>query len=133
MKKFLCPIIGVDGTFFKGTMKGTLLIAVGHDPNNQIYPIVWAVVQAETGDNWLWFMKNLEADLGFEDGSGYVIISDRCKGLYLVLLKPSCQMQREHRFCVKHICVNLKKNHTGKDLLKKHMWNVAWSCNLTAY
>ncbi|CAA7024765.1 unnamed protein product [Microthlaspi erraticum] len=74
------PIIGLDGTFFKGIVKGCLLTAVGHDPNNQIYPIAWAVVQAETGDNWLWFMKNLKADLGLEDGSGYVIISDRCRG-----------------------------------------------------
>ncbi|CAA7021360.1 unnamed protein product [Microthlaspi erraticum] len=125
------PIIGLDGTFFKGIVKGCLLTAVGHDPNNQIYPIAWAVVQAETGDNWLWFMKNLKADLGLEDGSGYVIISDRCKGL---LSSVKAELPKaEHRFCVKHICENLKKNHAGKDLLKKYVWNVAWSCTMTAY
>lgn len=60
-------------------MKGTLLTAVGHDANNQIYPVAWFVVQTENGDKWLWFIKHLKADLGLQDGSGYVMISDRCK------------------------------------------------------
>ncbi|CAA7055896.1 unnamed protein product [Microthlaspi erraticum] len=98
------PIIGLDGTFFKGIVKGCLLTA---------------------------FMKNLKADLGLEDGSGYVIISDRCKGL---LSSVKAELPKaEHRFCVKHIYENLKKNHAGKDLLKKYVWNVAWSCTMTAY
>ncbi|KAG7583923.1 Zinc finger PMZ-type [Arabidopsis suecica] len=37
------PIIGLDGTFLKTAVKGVLLAAVGHDANNQIYPLAWAV------------------------------------------------------------------------------------------
>lgn len=73
------PIIGLDGTFLKAAVKGVLLTAVGHDANNQIYPVAWAVVQSETGDNWLWFIKHLKHDLGLENGLGIVIISDRSK------------------------------------------------------
>ena len=75
------PIIGVDGTFLKRAVKGVLLTAVGHDANNQIYPIAWAVVQSETTDSWLWFIKKLKHDLVLQDGNGFVIISDRSKGL----------------------------------------------------
>lgn len=41
------PIIGLDDTFLKAAVKGVLLTAVGHDANNLIYPVVWAVVQRE--------------------------------------------------------------------------------------
>lgn len=73
------PIIGLDGTFLKRAVKGVLLAAVGHDANNQIYPLAWAVVQSETGDNWLWFLQRLKADLKLEDGERFVLISDKSK------------------------------------------------------
>ncbi|KAL8507332.1 hypothetical protein ACS0TY_018032 [Phlomoides rotata] len=41
------PFIGVDGTFLKGTNAGVLLTAVSVDPNNQIFPIAYAVVNTE--------------------------------------------------------------------------------------
>lgn len=69
------PIIGIDGTFLKHAIKGCLLAAIGHDANNQIYPIAWATVQAENADNWLWFMNQLKLDLNLKDGSGYVVLS----------------------------------------------------------
>ncbi|CAA7018440.1 unnamed protein product [Microthlaspi erraticum] len=125
------PIIGLDGTFLKVGVKGVLLTAVGHDANNQIYPVAWAVAQAENGDNWLWFIKLIKADLGLEDGDGYVMISDRAKGL-LSAVKAELP-KAEHRMCVKHIVENLKKNHAKKDLLKMHVWNIARSCNMADY
>lgn len=59
-----------------------MLTAVGHDANNQIYTIAWAVAQKENGPNWLWFLKLLKEDLGLQTGYGIVIISDRAKVSY---------------------------------------------------
>jgi len=73
------PVIGLDGTFLKVAVKGVLLTAVGHDANNQIYPVAWAVVQSENAENWLWFVQQIKKDLGLEDGSRFVILSDRSK------------------------------------------------------
>ena len=39
----------------------------------------------------------------------------------------------EHRLCVKHIVENLKKRHASKDLLKKFVWNLAWSYSDAEY
>ncbi|XP_057740328.1 uncharacterized protein LOC130957490 [Arachis stenosperma] len=39
--------IRLDGTFLKGYYLGQLLIAIGHDANNYIYPISYAVVECE--------------------------------------------------------------------------------------
>jgi len=44
-------VLGLDGCFLKGPMKGELLSAVGRDANNQIYPIAWAVVEYENKDS----------------------------------------------------------------------------------
>ena len=41
-------IIGFDGCFLKETCKRELIVIVGKNGNNQMYPIVWAVVDIET-------------------------------------------------------------------------------------
>jgi hypothetical protein len=41
------PIIGLDGCFLKGSHKGQLLVAISRDANNQMYPLAFAVVEAE--------------------------------------------------------------------------------------
>ena len=73
------PILGVDGCFLRGKTKGQLLVALGRDADNAIYPIAWGVVQVENTDNWLWFVKNIKADLALDDGDGFILISKRQK------------------------------------------------------
>lgn len=45
-------VIGLDGYHFRGPLGGILLTVVGTDPNNGMYPKVWAQVEAENNDNW---------------------------------------------------------------------------------
>ncbi|CAE6127025.1 unnamed protein product [Arabidopsis arenosa] len=134
MKKafYYCrPIIRIDGTFLKHAIKGCLLTAIAHDSNNQIYPIAWAAVQTENANNWLWFLKQLKADLDLKDGTNYVIISDRSKASVLgIISSVKNELPNvEHRMCVKHIVENLKGRHANKDLLKGLVWHLAWSYN----
>ncbi|XP_023644226.1 uncharacterized protein LOC111832118 [Capsella rubella] len=51
------PILGVYGCFLRGKTK------------------------VENGPNWLWFVNKVKADLGLGDGEGYIIVSDRQKGV----------------------------------------------------
>ncbi|GKC33188.1 hypothetical protein Tco_1040482 [Tanacetum coccineum] len=74
-------VIGLDGFFLKTICKGELLSAVGRDGNNQIYLIVWAIVNVENKENWSWFMQCLINDLGIVDGEGLTIISDQHKSI----------------------------------------------------
>lgn len=73
------PIFGIDGFFLKSSSAGQLLAAVGRDANNQIYPVVWGVVDVESADNWKWFIQLLKTDLNLEDGDGFTLISDKQK------------------------------------------------------
>lgn len=45
-------LIGLDGCFFKGILKG-LLVEVRRDGNNQIFHIAWTVMEKETNGSWI--------------------------------------------------------------------------------
>ncbi|XP_048596246.1 uncharacterized protein LOC125578022 [Brassica napus] len=125
-------IIGVDGCHLKSEMKGMLLVALGRDPDNAIYPIAWAVVQVENTNNLLWFVKKIKDDLGLLNGEGFIMVSDRQKGLIKAVQTELPEI--EHRMCVRHIYTNLKGKHGKKGTdLKLHVWNLAWSYNEPQY
>ena len=103
-------VIGLDGCFLKGPMKGELLSAIGRDANNQIYPIAWAVVEYENVNSWKWFLGHLQKDLKISHGAeGWVFLIDKQKGLLkaIDLFFPMA----EHRMCARHIYANWRKKH----------------------
>ncbi|KAG8480911.1 hypothetical protein CXB51_025478 [Gossypium anomalum] len=55
-----------------GSFKGELLAAVGRDGNNQIFLIVWAIVEVENKESWAWFLKYVQLDLEVGDGKGFI-------------------------------------------------------------
>jgi hypothetical protein len=64
----------------RGTMGGQLLCAIGTDGNDDIFPIAFAMAEAETRDSWQWFITILLKDLcGPAGGLGCVIMLDRQK------------------------------------------------------
>ncbi|KAL4317169.1 hypothetical protein AHAS_Ahas15G0358200 [Arachis hypogaea] len=71
------PIIGVDGGHLKGDHGQQLLVAGGRDPNDNYFPIAVAVVEAETKDNWGWFLDLLLNDIG--ESRRWVFMSDQQK------------------------------------------------------
>jgi hypothetical protein len=74
------PIIGLDGAFLKGYYGGQILAAIGRDPNDQMLPIAFAVVEGETKDTWSWFLELLTNDLGGTRAcSAITFISDQQK------------------------------------------------------
>lgn len=74
------PMIGLDGCFLKGLVKGQLLTAIGRDGNNQMFPIAWAVIAGvENTEHWKWFVESLMVDLDIIDGLGWTVISDMQK------------------------------------------------------
>ncbi|XP_022036681.1 uncharacterized protein LOC110939250 [Helianthus annuus] len=117
-------LLGLDGAFIKGPYPGQVLSAVGVDPNNGIYPLAYAVVEAETLNSWTWFLQCLGKDLELESNSNFTFISDRQKGIIPALQKVfPCA---EHRFCLRHIHENMKLRFKGKEY-KDNLWKLATS------
>lgn len=75
------PLIGLDGCFLKGFYGGQLLTVVGKDGNNQMLPLAFAVVEAETKGAWAWFVDLLLQDLDGIERTRLSFISDQQKGL----------------------------------------------------
>jgi hypothetical protein len=51
------PVILVDETFLTGKYRGTLMIAVVVDPEQQLVPLAFALAESENDDSWSWFMR----------------------------------------------------------------------------
>ncbi|KAL4565822.1 hypothetical protein LXL04_029928 [Taraxacum kok-saghyz] len=113
--------LGFDGTFMKGPFPGQILIAVGLDSNNGIYPLAYAVVEAETFQSWTWFLELLEEDLNLGPRSNFTFISDRQNGLLPAISKTF--PNTEHRYCLWHIQENLKKFSRDKNVSDQ-----VWKC-----
>ncbi|GJS79515.1 crooked neck-like protein 1 [Tanacetum coccineum] len=111
----------------QGPFPGQVLVAVGLDSNNGIYPLAYALVEAETKSSWYWFLQCLGDDIDLHPNSNFTFISDRQKGIIpeIKTIYPSA----EHRYCLRHIHENMKQGWCGqayKDLL----WRAASAINV---
>ncbi|KAL0362188.1 UNVERIFIED_CONTAM: hypothetical protein Scaly_1174000 [Sesamum calycinum] len=97
------PIIGLDGCFLKTCYGGQLLVAVGRDGNDNMFPIAMAVVQVENRETWSWQKGLIEA---------------------LKELVPDS----EHRFCTRHMYQNFKQKFKSVEL-KEYFWKAASTAN----
>jgi hypothetical protein len=77
------PIVSVDACHLKGHLGGQLMCAIGKDGNADMFPIAYAVVEAETKDSWSWFLSILIEDIGSIDEPAWTFMSDRQKVKYL--------------------------------------------------
>ncbi|XP_038895847.1 uncharacterized protein LOC120084017 [Benincasa hispida] len=69
------PVIIVGGSHLKGKHKGTMLVGVSMDGNNQVYPLAYAIVDNETDRASKWFMSNLKCAIGVHPN--LLFVSDR--------------------------------------------------------
>ncbi|XP_027067651.1 uncharacterized protein [Coffea arabica] len=115
------PIIGLDGCHLREFHKGVLLAAVGIDPNDQLYPIAYVVVEIENKLTWKWFIGELVNDLQIRDENHWTFITDKQK-VYKSIeeLLPDVK----HRMYMRHMYNNFKKLHGGL-VLKKKIWALA--------
>nr|KAJ0187918.1 hypothetical protein LSAT_V11C900465570 [Lactuca sativa] len=121
-KAGLRDFLGFDRAFMKGPYPGQVLTAVGLDSNNGIYPLAYAIVEAENKSSWSWFLECLGEDLELSTNSNFTFISNRQKGILPAIanLFPSA----EHRFCLRHIHENMKLQWRGKEH-RDHLWECA--------
>ncbi|XP_027171686.1 uncharacterized protein LOC113771285 [Coffea eugenioides] len=114
------PLFGFDGTFLKSAAGGVLLIAVGVDPNNGLYPIAYAAIEGETKDSWIWFLTLFKKDLKIEKNYEWTIMSDKQKGII-----QACETVfpgADYRFCVKHMHSNMAAAGFKGTAMRQALW-----------
>jgi hypothetical protein len=50
--KYCRPVVLVDGTFLTEKYRGTLMMAAAVDPEDQIVPLAFALVEGENNESW---------------------------------------------------------------------------------
>ena len=93
---------------------GVLLAATAKDANDSLFPLAYAVVDAENDNNWLWFNQHLRSVImqhapAFLIPQGLTFVSDRQKGLLesIELMFP----ESSHSYCVRHLYENMYKQY----------------------
>src|SRR5947207_4346576 len=79
-------LLHLDGTHLKGKYLGILLTATAVDANGSLFPLSYAIVDAENDENWLWFNSLLHTVIdnhapGYLMENALTFVSDRQKGL----------------------------------------------------
>ena len=118
------PVLSIDGTFLTGKYKGTLLVAIAADANNQLLPIAYALVESENKNSWFWFLSCLKVGV-VKNRPGVCIVSDRNTGLLSALdsIKQSTDPSwgwpdLETRWCMRHLAANFYSKFKNKDWFK---------------
>ncbi|XP_060195051.1 uncharacterized protein LOC132624261 [Lycium barbarum] len=110
---------------WKGACKGELLVTVGKNGNNQMFPIAWAVVDSETKHSWSFFINYLKKDLQLGTGEGLTVMADMQKGSHAAVeeLLPNA----EHT-CIRHIWSNWHQQWKGEERRKQF-----WRCSKASF
>ena len=115
------PILSIDGTHLYRKYKGTLLIAMGYDGSNQLFPLAFAITEGENIDSWSWFLAYIK--VGVTQRKGLCIISDRHPDIIIAVNETYSRWTEPdacYRFCMHHLGSNFNtkfKNKTLKDLM----------------
>jgi transposase-like protein len=92
-----------------------------------LFPLAYAVVNAENDDNWLWFIRQLHQIIEAHAATYLVpgvltILSDRQKGLIEGV--ETVFPHSPHGYCLRHLWDNMHKEFKNKNL-REHLWKAA--------
>lgn len=104
------PLIFLDSIPLNSKYQGTLLAATAADADDGIFPIAFAVVDAETEDNWLWFLLELKSAVSASRQITFV--ADFQNGLKKSLAEifDKCY----HSYCLRRLAEKLNKDLKGQ-------------------
>ncbi|XP_074266607.1 uncharacterized protein LOC141589886 [Silene latifolia] len=102
------PIITIDGTHLYGKYNGVLLIAMGVDANEQLYPLCFAIVDKERYNTWSWFLACIRGFI--TQRQGICVISDRHPGILKAMTEVGSGWEEPfafHKYCIRHHASNI--------------------------
>ncbi|KAG0488869.1 hypothetical protein HPP92_007680 [Vanilla planifolia] len=98
------PLLFLDGITLKAVKRWKLLAATAVDGENDLFPVAMAVVDAETEENWQWFLLQLKSALGMSRTITFV--SNRQNGLEEAV--SEVYEDSYHGYCVLHLIQEFK-------------------------
>ena len=113
-------VLIIDGTHLYGKYKGTLLIAMGCDENNESFSLEFAITEGENIDSWGWFLACIINRV--TQWARICVISDRYLSIMVAMSDPYLGWAASfayHRICMRHLTSNFITRF--KDKLLKNL------------
>lgn len=116
------PVLCIKGTSLCGKYQPLLLTALALDANDNLIPVAFAIIEGESKESWLWFLRNVKQSV-VKERSGICIIHDYKRELLDAIedLQNNPQEQEPHtwrdiqsRWCIEHLTENLSAHFGGK-------------------
>ena len=123
--KHYCPVLSIDGTHLYGKYKDMLMIAIGCDGNNQLFPLTFTITEGENIDSWGWFLACIRNRI--TQRTGICVISDRHLGIMAAMSDPHLGWTASstyNKICMCHLATNFMTRFKDK-LLKNLVCRVA--------
>lgn len=79
------PLISIDGCQLKRVFKEQLLVVIQKDANENIFPIVYTVIEVGSKKTWLWLLELLLENNGLVEDFVWNFFSDRQKVFFTFL------------------------------------------------
>ncbi|KAG8363967.1 hypothetical protein BUALT_Bualt19G0077500 [Buddleja alternifolia] len=106
------PLLFLDSIFLKSKYQGSLLAATAADGDDGFFPVAFAIVDMESGDNWRWFLQQLKTALSMSRGLTFV--ADREKGLRESIADIFQNEDVHHGFCLRYLSDQLTRDLKGQ-------------------
>ncbi|KAL8116946.1 uncharacterized protein LOC141668597 [Apium graveolens] len=106
------PLLFLDSVTLNSKYQGMLLTATAADGNDGVFPVAFAVVDAETNDNWHWFLVQLRNALS--DCHGITFVADREKGLKESINNIFQDENVHHGYCLHYLSEKLVRDLKGQ-------------------
>ncbi|WOG82738.1 hypothetical protein DCAR_0101906 [Daucus carota subsp. sativus] len=106
------PLLFLDSVTLNSKYQGTLLTATAADGNDGVFPVAFAVVDAETNDNWHWFLVQLKNALS--TCRGITFVADREKGMKESIINIFQDQNVYHGYCLHYLSEKLVRDLKGQ-------------------
>ena len=110
-------VLTIDGTHLYGKYNDIVMIAMGCDRNNQLFPLAFALTDGENVESWGWFLACIRNRV--TQMRDLCVISNCHPGIMVVLVdvylgwsKPNAY----HRICMHHLTSNFMTHFKDKCL-----------------
>ena len=115
-----CLVLSIDGTHLYGKYKGTLMISMWFEGNNQLFPLTFSITEGENFDSWGWFLACIRNRV--TQRTRICVISDRHPVIMAVVSDPHLgwvEPSAYHKICLRHLASNFMTRF--KDKLLKNL------------
>ncbi|XP_072963307.1 uncharacterized protein [Typha angustifolia] len=129
------PLLFLDGISLKANRHWKLLAATSVDGEGDIFPVAISVVDAESKENWHWFLLQLKS--AFNMSRTITFISNGQNGLTEEI--RSVFEDSYHGYCLNHLIENFKTEleeswtQEVKDSMVEHLKQAVYACKVDEF